>query len=202
MIEGIGYLLLVIGVGILIWAITMGAEKMIRLILANYLIGSVCFALGQSIHLRANQLATTPEVKFLRLSYQHLANFLHVGQMTFEIIVFVALVALVFRSSTITIQMPPQASTEKLYNILLIPLTLLSFVFALYFAFMAEGIVSLEKITTAITTTFPVLQSFIDHIFYRMLAHGILVIIITGRIQLKISFQKKTTILPAGIEHL
>lgn len=165
MTQRIGYIVLLACIGILIWAITMGTEKMIRLILTNYLIGSICFALGQCINLRANQLATTPDATFLRFSYQGLANFLHAGQLTFELIVFALLVIIVFTSSTISISMPLNPSTEKLYNVIFIPLTLVSFVFALYFALMADGIPTLEVIKTSTANTFPMIQSFIDNIF-------------------------------------
>ncbi len=200
MTQRIGYIVLLACIGILIWAITMGTEKMIRLILTNYLIGSICFALGQCINLRANQLATTPDATFLRFSYQGLANFLHAGQLTFELIVFALLVIIVFTSSTISISMPLNPSTEKLYNVIFIPLTLVSFVFALYFALMADGIPTLEVIKTSTANTFPIIQSFIDNIFWWMFAHGFLVIMLTSTIKLKVSFAKKTTVLPSGLD--
>jgi hypothetical protein len=54
--QRIGYGILLCCIGVLIRAARMGTEKMIKLIIGNALIAGTCFALGNSIHLRATQL--------------------------------------------------------------------------------------------------------------------------------------------------
>ena len=132
----------------------MGTEKMIKVILGNFIVAATCFALGESITTRAHQLSLTPNATFLNISYQTLATFLQNGQLTFTIILFAALVALVYTSSKISVSTLQGANAEKLYYILLIPLTLLSFIFALYIACMGEGIEVLSYIQQSIGSTF------------------------------------------------
>ncbi|MDR0369078.1 MAG: hypothetical protein LBH96_00650 [Candidatus Peribacteria bacterium] len=40
----IGYIFLLGMIGIIIWTVLMGTEKMIRIIIGNYIIASTCFA--------------------------------------------------------------------------------------------------------------------------------------------------------------
>jgi hypothetical protein len=54
----------------------MGTEKMIKLILGNYLIAGTCFAFGECLTLRATQLGTMPEQTLLGMSYERFAHFL------------------------------------------------------------------------------------------------------------------------------
>ncbi|MDR0369079.1 MAG: hypothetical protein LBH96_00655 [Candidatus Peribacteria bacterium] len=113
-----------------------------------------------------------------------------------------ALVGLVYTSSKINVSTMQGTNAEKLYYILLIPLTLLSFIFALYIALMGEGIEALASIQNTIGGTFGFIQQFIEHISFRMLAHGIIILIITSQLKLKINFSKKSTIIPDGIGDL
>lgn len=114
----------------------MGTEKMMRVILGNYVVAATCFAFGECINTRANQLLLTPQMSFLKISYESYANFLQQGQLTFILVLFVALVAIVYTFGKINVSTMQEASAEKLYYILLIPLTLLSFIFALYLALL------------------------------------------------------------------
>ena len=116
----------------------MGTEKMIRLILGNYVIATICLAFGACINTRAAQLLTTPQMMFLKISYQGYANFLQQGQLTFILILFAILVTIVYTSSQINVSTMQGENSEKLYYILLIPFTLLSFIFALYIALSGE----------------------------------------------------------------
>lgn len=198
----IGYLFLLGIIGIIIWAVLMGTEKMIRIIIGNYIIAATCFAFWESINTWSNQLLVTPDATFLKISYQSFANFLQNGQLTFIIILFVALVALVYTSSKINVSTMQWGNAEKLYYIFLIPLTLLSFIFALYIALMGEGIEVLTYIQKTIGGTFWFIQQFIENISFRMLAHGLIILIITSQLKLKINFSKKSTIIPEGIGDL
>jgi len=198
----IGYLLLLGCIGIVIRAILMGTEKMIRLILGNYIIATICFAFGACINTRANQLAATPQLMFLKISYQSYANFLHQGQLTFTLLLFAILVTIVYTSSKINVSTMQGESSEKLYYILLIPLTLFSFIFALYVSLLGEGITTLQYLQNSVGSTFDLIQQFLNNIYVRMLAHGILIVVITSKISIKFKFSKQSTSLPDGLEDL
>lgn len=200
--ERIGYAILLGVIAILIWAIIMGTEKMTRLIIGNYVIWGTCFAFGESIHYRVNQLATTPEANLLGISYQSLAHFLNMGQLTFVLVLFILLVVLVYTSSTIKVSSIQNPSTERLYYIALIPLTLLSFIFALSLAVMGEGIETMETIKQNVSGTFSFVGDFIQAMPLWMLAHGIVVLLISSHITIKLNFTKKTTHLPEGLGDL
>jgi hypothetical protein len=76
------------------------------------------------------------------------------GQLTFILLLFVGLVALVYTSSTIEVKSIQNSQVEKLYYILLIPLTLLSFIFALSIACMGEGMPAMTVIQASVSETF------------------------------------------------
>jgi hypothetical protein len=57
---------IIILVGILaIFSFTIGIDKMIKIILGNYILNSICLAASQSIDLRAKALRETPELTTL-----------------------------------------------------------------------------------------------------------------------------------------
>lgn len=210
----IWYAILLWAIALLIWATTMWPEKMIKLILANYLIWWACFALWQMIsqfshHLSDNNnsifttwaIDTKAESRIVDTTYS-LSQLLQNWQLTFELLLFAVLVFLVYTSSTTSIAPAKNPSTEKLLNLIYIPLTLLSFVFAIYIALMAEWIPPMDNIIASLGTTFPVIESFISNIYLRMFIHSLIVLLITSKIKFKFKLNKKTTTLPAWLENL
>ena len=68
---------LLLFVGILaIVSFTIGIEKMIKVILGNYILSSICFAASQSITLAVQIMLKTPDVKFMGFTYDKIAKFL------------------------------------------------------------------------------------------------------------------------------
>ncbi|GHV24432.1 hypothetical protein FACS1894176_00790 [Bacteroidia bacterium] len=124
------------------------------------------------------------------------------GQLTFVLVLFILLVVLVYTSSTIKVSTIQNPSTERLYYIALIPLTLLSFIFALSLAVMGEGIETMETIKQNVSGTFSFVGYFIQSLPLWMLAHGIVVLLISSHITIKLNFAKKTTHLPEGLGDL
>ncbi|MDR2190095.1 MAG: hypothetical protein LBP53_02685 [Candidatus Peribacteria bacterium] len=178
----------------------MGTEKMIKLIIGNYLIAGTCYAFGESLNIRAQRLLQTPETTFRTISYQTFAHFLQNGQLTFILVLFAVLVLLVYTSSTISVANLDNAKTEKLRYILLIPLTLLSFIFSLSLSLMGQGLAT-EVFIKSISQTFGIISEFVRYFPIRMVAHGVLVLLITSHIHINIGASKKTT-LPEGLDEL
>jgi hypothetical protein len=48
-----------------VFAFTIGIEKMIRVILGNYILSSICLAASQSINLAVEAMKKTPELTFM-----------------------------------------------------------------------------------------------------------------------------------------
>ncbi|MDD2537586.1 MAG: hypothetical protein PHU61_03810 [Candidatus Absconditabacteria bacterium] len=194
-----------IGIGcvlIAIWSVLMGGDKMIKLIISNFIIGSICFAFGESLQLGMSQLLLNPEGRFLGISYEGYANFLSNGQFTFTIILFALLVWLAYSSSKIQVQIGSDEISEKLIGIVLIPLTVLSFIFGLYIALMGNGLHNMERIQNAVSEDFAFISSFIANLPLRMLGHGLIVMAICNQIKFNVSFKSKSTTLPEGLGEL
>ena len=195
----IWYLIIAIYIAITFRAIFMGIDKMAKIIIWNYLAWITCFAFWNLIQQWVNLLMLSPTNSFLWISYEKYANFLSAGQLTFILLMFAWLIWLIYVCGQIQVTFSTRASTEKLYFILLIPITVLSFVIWPYIALKADGIQTLSFIENTMLQTFGFLYSFIKNIPARMFINWIAFIIISCKINFKISFSAKATKLPEWI---
>jgi hypothetical protein len=117
------------------------------------------------------------------------------------LLLFALLVFVVYRFSTISITTLDNPQIEKFSYILLIPLTLLSFIFALSLMLMGEQIPT-TMIRESVSNTFPFVAQFLTNLPLRMFAHGILVLLLISRIKISFAGTKKTTTLPEGLDDL
>jgi hypothetical protein len=90
---------------------------------------------------------------------------------------------------------------EKFSYMLLIPLTLFSFIFALSIMMMG-GHIPTTTIKESVSNTFAFVAQFLNHLPLRMFAHGILVILLISRFKISFSVSKKTTILPEELDNI
>ena len=192
----IWYLIIAIYIAITFRAIFMGIDKMAKIIIWNYLAWITCFAFWNLIQQWVNLLMLSPTNSFLWISYEKYANFLSAGQLTFILLMFAWLIWLIYVCGQIQVTFSTRASTEKLYFILLIPITVLSFVIWPYIALKADGIQALSFIENTMIQTFGFLYGFIKNIPTRMFLNWIVFIIISCKINFKISFSAKATKLP------
>lgn len=186
-------------VAITFWAVLMWIDKMARVIIWNYLAGVTAFAFGNLINQWVRWLMTQPASVFLGISYEKYANFLSAWQLTFVLLLFAWLIWLIYACWRIQVTFSTRAATEKLYFIILIPITVLSFVVGPYIALKADGIVTLSFLVNTMTQTFWFLRPFIRHIPFRMFINWIVFIIISSQINFKISVSAKATKLPEWI---
>ena len=123
---------IVILVGILaIFSFSIGIDKMIRIILGNYILSSICLAASQSINLAVQSMSKTPELTFMGFSYDKVANFLNSGSMTIILILYVILLVIVYRTSKIRIVLPADEALKKMLQLIFVPLTVISMVLTL-----------------------------------------------------------------------
>jgi len=192
----IWYIIVWIYIAITFWAILMWIDKMAKVIIWNYLVWITAFAFWNLINQWVNWLMTQPDATFLWLTYEKYANFLSAGQLTFILLLFALLIWIIYACWRIHVSFSTRATTEKLYFIILIPITVLSFIIGPYIALKADGIQALSFIESNIAKTFWLLVPFIRHIPFRMFINWVVFIIISSQINFKISVSAKTTKLP------
>lgn len=192
----IGYIIIWAYIGITFWAVLMWIDKMARVIIWNYLAWVTAFAFWNLIHQWVLRLSARPTLTFLWISYAKYANFLSAGQLTFVLLLFAWLIRLIYACGRIQVTFSTRATTEKLYFIILIPITVLSFVIWPYIALKSDWIQTLSFIENTIIQTFWLLAPFIRHIPFWMFVNWIVFIIISSHINFKISVTAKATKLP------
>lgn len=195
----VGYIILWIYVAIAFRAVLMWIDKMAKVIIGNYLAWITCFAFWNLINQWVKWLMASPNTSFIWISYEKYASFLSAWQLTFVLLLFVGLIRLIYTCGKIQVSFSTRATTEKLYFIILIPITVLSFVVGPYIALKADGIQTLTFLQNTIIQTFWFLNSFIRHIPFWMFVNWIAFIIISSHINFKISVTAKATKLPEWI---
>lgn len=190
------YIILWIYIAIIFWAVLMWIDKMTRVVIWNYIVGITCFAFGNLIHQWVNRLMSAQNSVFLWISYEKFANFLSAWQLTFILILFAWLIWLIYACGRIQVAYSTNITTEKLYFIILIPITVISFIAWPYIALMADGVQAISYIENTLLGTFWFLVTFIKYIPFWMFINWIAFIIISSHINFKISVSAKATKLP------
>ncbi|MCX6825140.1 MAG: hypothetical protein NTY80_02845 [candidate division SR1 bacterium] len=180
---------IVILIGILVIAsFLMGIEKMIRIILGNYILSSICLAASQSITIAVEAMKKTPELKFMGFGYEKIANFLSNGSMTIILILYIVLLVVVYKTSKIRIKLPEDEAIKKMLQVIFVPLTIISIVLTLQIVLLGvNGIntTTLSNIATAVKNN-PYMFKFMELTPVRMLLHGIITIIITSEFKVRV----------------
>lgn len=174
----------------------MWTDKMARVVIWNYLVGITCYAFWNLINQWVNRLASSPDSVFIWISYSKYADFLSASQLTLVLLLYAWLIWVIYACGRIQVSFSSKVGTEKLYFLLLIPITVLSFVIWPYIALKADGIQAINLIESSVIQTFWFLISFIENISFWMFINWIAFIIISSRINFKISVSAKATKIP------
>jgi hypothetical protein len=199
MTTRIWYLIITWYVAIAFRAVLMWMDKMTKVIIWNYLSWITCYAFWNLINQCVVRLSSTPDAAFLWITYAQYAKFLSAGQLTFVLLLFAWLIRLIYSFGKIQVSYNTNISSEKLYFIILIPITILSFIIWPYIALQATWIQAISEIENSITQNFWFLKDFINQLPFWMFINGIAFIIISSHINFKISFSTKKTTLPEWI---
>jgi len=194
-----GYIILSIYIAIIFRTILMWIDKMSKVIIWNYITWITCFAFGNLIHQWVIRLMANPDAKFIWLSYSQYANFLSSSQLTIVLLLYILLIRLIYSYWRFQVSYNTRTSTEKLYFIILIPITVLSFIIWPYITLQADWIQVLNFIEKSLTWNFWFLINFINHIPFWMFINWIAFIILASQINFKISLSAKATKLPEWI---
>lgn len=192
----IGYLILIIYIAITFWAVMMWIDKMSRVIVWSYLSWITCFSFGNLINQWVIWLSLHPDLNFLWISYENLWNFLWSAELILILLLFAWIIRLIYSCGRIQISFGSNATTEKLYFIILIPITVLSLISGPYVALMADWITVLSELENWLRNTFWFLGSLVNHLPLWMFVNWIVFIIISSRVNFKISLSAKATKIP------
>ncbi len=194
--DWIWYIIVAWYVAITFWAVLMWIDKMAKMIIWNYLAWITCYAFWNLIQQWISRLMLSPDSVFIWISYAKYASFLSSWQLTFVLLLFIWLIRLIYVGWRIQVSFGSSASTEKLYFILLVPITVLSFIIGPYIALRANWIQVLWDLERTLSSTFSFLTRFINHIPFWMFINWIVFIIISSKVKFKISLSAKATKLP------
>lgn len=176
-------------VGILaIFSFSIGIDKMIRIILWNYILSSICLAASQSINLAVETMKKTPESTTLGFWNAKFANFLDNGSMTIILILYIILLVIVYRTSKIRIVLPGDEALKKILQLIFVPLTVISMVLTLQIVLLGMdgiNITAIGSIATAVANN-PYMFQFVSLTPVWILLHGIVTIIITSELKVRV----------------
>lgn len=161
---------------------------MIRVILWNYILSSICLAASQSINLAVEAMKKTPELTFMGFGYDKVANFLNNGSMTIILILYIILLVVIFRTSKIKIGLPDDEALKKMLQIIFVPLTVISMVLTLQIAILGMdgiNISAIASVANAVANN-PYIFQFVSLTPVRILLHGIVTIAITSEFKVRV----------------
>lgn len=179
-------IMIITALTILCWILWLW--KMIKIILWNYILASICFAASLSIDLLIKNLLTNPETKVFWTTYQWLANFLNNGQSTIIFLLYILLVLIILSKSKISVKIPDDEIIQKSLFILFIPLTVISFILTAQIALMWINMLNPEKIIwlSEFINKNIYLEIFLKNTPIWIFLHWIITILITSEFKLNI----------------
>jgi hypothetical protein len=180
---------IVILVGVLVvFSFTIGIEKMIKIILGNYILSSICLAAGQSISLLVEIMKKTPELRFMGFSYDKITNFLNNGNMTIVLILYIVLLFIIFRTSKIKISLPNDEAIRKMLQLIFVPLTVISMILTLQIAILGINGINISAISSVaqMVANNTYMFQFVSLTPVWILLHGIVTILITSEFKIRV----------------
>lgn len=185
--------LITYGILVVIWILaifsfTIGIDKMIKIILGNYILSSICLAASQSINLAVNYMQKTPELSTLGIGHEKFSKFLDGGSTTIILIVYIIFLVIIYRSSKIRISLPGDEALKKMLQLIFVPLTILSMVLTLQIVLLGMNgisITAISSIATAVANN-PYMFKFVSLTPVWILLHGIITIFITSEFKVRV----------------
>lgn len=169
-----------------VFSLVIGIEKMIKIVLWNYILSSICLAASQSLDLLINFLNATPEAKLAWITYKSLWAFFAEANTTIILVLYIVLLVVIYRSSRIHIHIPLDPAMQKWLHLLMIPITVLSMILTLQIVVLGMNIIrpdQLQIISNEITKN-PALFTFLSLMPVWILLHGLATVLITSELKI------------------
>lgn len=186
-------IIMYIGISILgilvIFSFAIGLEKMIKIILGNYILSSIARASSGAITLLINHIQANPDISFFGIGSTTLANFFTNGKTTIILILYIALIVLVYKKSKVYISLPMDEASKKMTQIIFVPLTVISIILTLQIALMGMDVTNMQNLSRLSETlsSNPYIITYFSLTPVWILLHGIVTIFLTS--ELKVSAQ-------------
>lgn len=182
------YILVAIAGILVIFAFAIGIEKMIKIILGNYILSIICRAATASIGVMIQYLWTHPEAKFVGMWSESLINFFANGKSTIVLILYLILIVIIYRKSKIRINLPMDEASKKMMQLTFVPLTVISMILTLQIALMGMNVTDIQNLSRLWElATNPYVVTYFSLTPVWVLLHGLITIILTT--EMKISVQ-------------
>lgn len=187
--QVIFYIFIVVLGALVIFSFAIGIEKMIKIILWNYILSSIARASSAAISVLINYIKANPDVSFFGMGSTTLANFFTNGKTTIILILYILLIVLVYKKSKIHISLPMDDASRKMTQIIFVPLTVISIILTLQIALMGMEVTNIQSLSWLGETisTNPYIMMYFSLTPVWILLHGIVTIFLTS--ELKVSAQ-------------
>jgi hypothetical protein len=154
----------------------IGLEKMIKVILGNYVLWGICFAASASIDLAVNSLQNTGFTKLLSD-----------WKSTIVLVLYAILLFLIYHKSKISIDIPSDQIMQKSLYLVFVPLTVLSMCLTLEIILLGTNVLTYKSLMSVVAwfSKNIYLQQFIVNTPYWVLIHGLATIFITSEFKTK-----------------
>lgn len=186
--TAITYIFLILLAILVILGFVIGNEKMIKIILGNYILATLCLAANQSLDLLVQFLSMTPTLKILGLSYEKISSFLVQWKMSIVLIFYLLLLFLMYHKSKIRISFPTDEILKKTFSLFLVPLTVISIILTLEIVILGMNSLNptnLELLARSFTNNMYIIK-FVVFTPLWIFIHWLATVLITSEIKMSI----------------
>lgn len=186
MTQQVIYYIFIVVLGVLvIFSFAIGIEKMIKIILGNYILSSIARASSAAINVLINYITANPDLTFFGLGSTTLTNFFSNGKTTIVLIIYVLLIVLVYKKSKIHISLPMDDASRKMTQIIFVPLTVISIILTLQIALMGMEVTNLQSLSRlgTVISSNPYVIMYFSLTPVWILLHGIVTIFLTSEMK-------------------
>jgi len=184
LLYAMGSVLVVIAIVLLM----LGLENIIKIILWNYILGTICFSVSSGIDSLIVYLQSLWDQRFAWFAATGWATFFANGHATIVLLLYLLLLFILYKKSTIAIRLPADWVIQKTLYLAFIPLAITSVILTLYMLLRWSGIISPSILAT--WAQWNSLLTLIAHIFsltpLRVAIHGIATLLITAEIPMRV----------------
>jgi len=183
LLYAMGSILVVVAIVLLM----LGLEKIIKIILGNYILGTICFSVGIGIDNLIIYLQWLGDQRFAWFAATWWSTFLDNGHATIILLLYLILLFILYKKSTISIRLPSDGVIQKMLYLVFVPLALTSVILTLYILLWGSGIISLAILTEwSASNSFLTVVSQIFSLTPLWIAlHGIATLLITAEIPMR-----------------
>lgn len=171
-----------------IFAFMVGLEQMIKIIMGNYLLGSICLAASNTLDALIVFFGSTPTQKgVLGINYERFGDFFTDAKTLIVLGLYMILLFVLFKKTKLSIELPQDDIAQKALYVITVPLTVLSMILALEIAVLGMKIMDVQalQLFAQNITSSKFIAYFITLSPLRILLHGLLTILLTTGIKMK-----------------